>query len=201
MENRGVLKQCVVANPLFAGTIAGVMGAFFGFWIHGVSVDPLRIADEKPFVLGFTILGIVIGFTVSYCSYVKQRLRCRLTFCRPSDPVGSAPFVHAALAGAILFFSGSVILYFTFQFIMRGQSGGESSPGVLVGVIDGFFSFGGRMLVNALGIDINIIHQIRSHEDPIHTMIELVYVPAANGVIGALCGLFVAGCYRLHISA
>lgn len=186
---------------MFSATLAAAMGALFGFWLHGVSVHPPRTADAKPFVVGFAAMGAGFGLTVSYCLYIKRRLRCSLPFSRPSDPVGLAPFVHAGLAGALWFSSGSVILYFTYQFIMRGHSGGESSPGVFVGMIDGFFSICGRMVVNALGVDINIIHQIRPIEDPIHTIIELVYVPAANGVAGAFGGLAAAGCYRLHLSA
>lgn len=200
MENSRILKHRTIANPLFAATVATVLGALFGFTLHIVFSPSSREEAATPFILGFACFGANVGLTISYCSYVKRRLRCKLPHSHPSDTVGIAPYVHAALAGAFLLGCGSIVLDITLNITRPPSLFGEpTGTEFWLLVIDSFFTVGGRMLVSVVWMNQAMISALHPPEDPIHRTIALVYVPSANAIVGAFCGLLGAGYYRLRI--
>ena len=196
MENRGILKQRAIANPLFAAAVISVLGAAFGFMLHLHAASYGIKENTRPFVVGFGCVGTVIGLTASYCSYIRQRLRCRLPFSHPSDPVGAAPYVHSALAGFFLFGCGSLI----FQIMeLPFLSGWPSGTALWFFLIGNLFSFGGILLIDALGITQAMIGEMQHSNDLTREMIGLLCIPMANAFVGMCCGVLTFFYFRLRL--
>ena len=221
MENRRILKQYAIANPLFAVVAFTLAGAILGFALHLLTVhfgkeamgvlkkvdgvvlqfgyrSPNEEAlneDPTRFVLGFALTGTVFGLTASYCSYIRRRLKRRLLYY-PSDVLGNSPIIHGVFAGAFLYGGASLVLSITEMPFLSGWPRGTA---FWVFFIHGFFRFGSSVLLDAIGISGAMITEMQHSKEPAQVMMGTLWVPIASAVIGAFYGLVATGYFRLRL--
>lgn len=220
MENRRILRQCAIANPLFSAGIATLAGAIVGFALHLLTVHSGKedmgvfkqvdgtvlqfgyqppneeALDENPtpFVIGFALTGTVIGLAASYCSYIRRRIRRRLLYL-PSDVLGYSPVLHGMLAGAFLFGGVSLVLSVTEMPYLTGWPKGTA---FWVFFVHGIFCFGAGMLLEALGVSGAMITEMQHSKDFTHMMMGTLCIPIASAILGAFYGFLATAYFRLR---
>ena len=221
MENRRILKQYAIANPVFAAVVFTLAGAILGLALHlltvhygkedmglfkkvdgtvlqfGYSSPNEEALNEHPtrIVLGFALTGTVLGLTASYCSYIRRRLKRRLLYY-PSDVAGYSPVIHGVLAGAFLYGGASLVLSVT---EMPFLSGWPKGTAFWVFFFHGFFCFGSGLLLDAIGISGAMITEMQHSKATAQVLMGTLWVPIASTVIGAVYGLIVTAYFRLRL--